>query len=432
MYTLNTTAIGVLNGVNKRWQDIDITSISVQNLLAQYRIVQITLMPDNSTTPVYLLSSDLVNDYSTFTGTVQDLLNQPAYDVPTHPTALKPANDVAHFYDALSMRYRLMPVDQNNIIPPATPDVSSVDNLRLDRFDTLIEASVAVTQVLPNINGFYHLPENIGDQGIVVKDGFKSLRHAGQTQVGLWDFTELGGFSILPTIPGELVEAANAYQVLLSQDLSDKTVFFVIAGYFFPVDGTVIAQNGAGMFYIDFANANMQAVARYYEAMSYIDMSSVAAAAAGSTPGTIDPTLLTSQAAITAWLALSQSFVVIVNRAETYLQSRSLQRTGKPSRYFCYLDRANSVVMGEVNNVDLSPTPPQLPLVLVLGRHPPYWTTTEGWTHTLTIYNNRIGELLYAGTTGADAIASSGAYQPGAPGHLQAAYFLEFGSNIVG
>jgi hypothetical protein len=431
VYTLNTTATGVPKGLNKRWQPVDLTTPTVQELFQDYRVLQITLTPEDAIEPVYLMLHDLNDEFLSYTHTVQAMLD--AYyteaALPTVDTPVVIDKAIARFYDAFKLRYQVKLVDDANIEPPAVYDATDYDHVRLEREDIVMNSTDAVSNVLANINGFYHLAQDIGSRGIFVRDAMKSLRLSGQNQVGLWDFRPLGGFSVLPTVPG--VVDGSTFQVNLPNDVSSKTVFFVIAGYFFPVDGTVVSQNGTRNFSIDFQHASMRLAARYFEAANYIDLSAIATIAAGTTAGSIDVTKLYNAAAIAAWMALSQTFVVVVNRKSCYVQSRYVQRTGNPNQYLCYLDRDFSPTLPtQVGDARMTLRPTDLPLALELGRHPPYWCVTDRWIHTLSIYNNRVGELLYETGQPAEGVVTSGADQPGSPGLVQHAYLLEFGSDV--
>jgi hypothetical protein len=433
LYTLNTTAIGVRKGLNKRWEEVDLTTPTLASLFDTYRILQIVVTPQGSPDPEYLMLSDLSGSYLSSTLTVQGMLTADfaTASLPTRTLPLIVGQAVARFYDAFRLRYQIKVVDNDNVEPPNTASPDDFDHVRIDRPDTIISSADAVANVLVNVNGFYHLVENIGDRGIFIRDALKSLRQSGQNQIALWDFRELGGVTVLPTVPGALHTSNTAWQVALAQDVSEKTVFFVVGGYFFPVDGTVVSQNGTGRFLIDFLHPNFRAPARYYEAANYIDMSTVAAAAQGEVPGTVDIDALSGADAITAWMGLSQTFAVIINRKDTYVQRRYLQSTGNPNQYFCYLDRDLSNVANEIENVRLSLHTPDLPMVLDLGRQPPYWSATERWVHSFTIYNNRIGQLLYESGQPTEGVVTSGADQPGSPGVLQHAFLLEFGSDVA-
>lgn len=431
MYTFETIAIGVQNGLNKRWQSVDLTTPSVQSLLQDYRVLQISVTAQGDSQPQYLLLHTLAATWGSYTGTFAQLLSQhyATAALPTQQTPITRDRAIARYYDAFKQRMQLKPVDENNIEPPPVYDELLYDHLRIERPDATFEPSRAASNVLVNINGFYHRTQNIAERGLFVRDGYKSLRISNQNQAALWDFSPLGGFSLL-SMP-RVTPSNGAVQLNLGLDLTNKTVFFVIAGYVFLVDGLVVTQNGVSSFLINFAHEAMRLAARYYEAASYIDLSTVQQAAAGSSAGTVDTQLLHSDAAIQAWLALSQSFVVIVNRGSCYAQQRYIQRTGNPNQYLCYLDRDFSpFTPSRTDDPRLTLTQPNLPMVLELGRHPPYWCSTEGWVHSLTIYNNRIGQLLYETGHDGPAVQTSGASLPGSPGLLQSAFLLEFGSDV--
>lgn len=430
MYTLNTTALGVKVGLNKRWAPINLNEIQVNELIALYRIVQIELTLVGDTQPLYLRVSDIAEEYNSFAGLFQTLLDSLTAALPTSTTPIIPSRDVARYYDVFKLRYKVRVVDENNI-EYTTPDNNlPQDHLRIDREDTLIDIPSALSQVLVNVNGFYHQVENVGNKGLFIRDGNKSLQISQQNAIGMWDFQELGGFTVVPTIP--ILPIVEGFPVLVqfTQPVADKTVFFVIAGYFFPVDGQSVRQIGPTLFVIDFLHPNMRLAARYFEASEYIDLSTIQATAAGITPGTIEVPQLYSPQALAAWLNLSQSFAVIVNRKDTYLAQRYVKRTNNPNQYLCYLDRDPTDLPNETNNARLRLEPPCFPMVMELGRQPPYWTTTEGWVHSLTIHSNRVAQLLYETVQPVEQIVTSGADQPGSPGLVQHAYLLEFGSMV--
>lgn len=432
MYTLNPNAIGVKKGLNKRWEEVDLSTPTVKSLFETYRILQITLTPQDASEPVFLMLHELNAEFQDYADTVQAMLD--AYyatdALPTHTTALIRDHAVARFYDAFKLRYGITLVDANNDEPPVIADIEDYDHLRIERQDTRIDSVAATTQVLVNVNGYYHRAENVNNRGIFVRDAMKSLRKSGQNQIGLWDFKDLGGVTVVPTVPGYVVAEGSAFQVDLTQDVSEKTVFFVVGGYFLPVDGTVVAQNGVKNFLIDFTHLSFRAEQRYFESANYLDMSAVAEAAASVTPGLIDLDKLTQADSVAAWMAMKQSFVVIINRKDCYMQMRYLKRTLNPNQYICYLDRDLSNLPNEIEDPRLSLQPPDLPMVLELGRHPPYWTTTEGWMHTLSIYSNRIGQILYDANAVPGQVQTSGPDQPGAPLRPQHAFLLEFGSDV--
>ena len=150
-------------------------------------------------------------------------------------------------------------------------------------------------------------------------------------------------------------------------------------------------------------------VNRYYESINYINIDSVLAGTPPVNPNQVVIADLTTPTAIAAWLALSQTFFVAIDNPEVYMQKQAIKRIGTPNQYITYQK-------------------PTSPLVLALGRQPPYWDVQDDRQWLLSVYDNNIGNLLYYTTT--SGVSTSGSCQPGTPGNLQEAFLLEIGCDI--
>ena len=348
MYTI-VQALGVPFGLNKRWQIIDLTQYTVAQLYINFRIVQIQLLPVGVTTPVFLLLSSIVNQYGTFQQPFQSLLTAIGNNtLPTTDTGLVINQQRALFVDAYRSGFKIVPVDENNSIP-VDVDTYLLPNVRITRDDIPITVSM--------IN------------------------------------------NTLPTSP----------VINLPIDVSNKTVFLVLGGYFMQIDGTVLQQVSNSSFQINFNLIDL--VNRYYESINYLVLDSILEDTPPNNPNQIVISDLTTPSAINSWLTLSQSFFVVLDCAEVYTQKQYIKRIGIPNQYISY-------------------TRPDFPLVLELGRQPPYWLLEECNNYLLSIYNNPIGDLLYE-TTNPIGITTSGVDQPGSPGKLQEAYLLEIGTDLA-
>lgn len=408
MYTL-VSAIGVPKGLNKRWQVITLTTITVAQLFSNYRRVQVTLTPPSSSTHVYLDLAAIASGYATYTGTMAALLTSlGSTALPTTTTGVVMSERSATFSDAFKAGYNVTPVDTNNAISLILPN-GQLPNLRLSRQDIRIDYNYFQANCLVNVNGFYHRTSTDGVNGIVVKDGMKSLVRSGQNQVGIWSFTKLGGITVVPVTTAMVDDTVvNAPLINLGIPLTGKSVFMVLGGYYVPIDATVLSQVSGNTFRLNFTQIDL--VNRYYESSNYIDLSSILVGTPATNPNQIVVADLTTATAVAAWLALSQTYFVVVNCAETFTQTQFIKRTGIPNLYISY-------------------TQPLYPLALALGRHPPYWSTYEDSQYAISIYDNSIGNLLY-NTTNPPGISTSGATQPGSPGLLSEAYFIQVGSDV--
>ena len=404
------SAIGVPFGLNKRWVTVDVSTATVANLYSTYRVLQLTLNVVGSTTPVYLLLSAVAATYATYGGTVAQMLASVGNNtLPTTTTPLLLNERGATFMDAFMAGYTVTAVTNTNGLAPNEPPTSLPD-IRLSRSDINLDYNQFVNNALVSINGYYHYATTDGINGIQVKNAVSSLNISNQNQIGIWNFTKVGSITTYP-ITSAMVNTSVAQNpvVTLPVDTTNKYVFLILGGYPIFVDGQALTQQSGTAFSINFSLLNI--VERFFESGNYLDLSSVITAAGitGYSGATI--TELTSNAAILAWLEMSQSYFVVVNNKEVFLQKQYIRRSGIPNRYTSYVD-------------------PIYPLVLVLGRHPSYWKVEEDHAWELTIYNNVVGNLLYEVVPTPTNLLTSGSNQPGMPGILQDAYLLQLGSDV--
>ncbi len=410
MYTV-VTAIGVPFGLNQRWQTVDLTAYTVAELYNTFRRIQITLMPVGATVAVYLDLAAIAATYGTYNYPFATLLTSiGATALPTTLTGILLNKNSALYKDAFKAGYTVTPVSATNVVNPFVPNIV-VPNVRLTRSDIKIDYNFFQANCLVNVNGYYHQTSTDGINGVMVTDAMKSLVRSNQNQLAIWNFSTVGALTVIPVTPAMVTTTApgtpTAPLLNLGIDLTGKSVFMILGGYLMLVDGTVLTQLATSTFQLNFALIDL--VNRYYESINYIDIDSILATTPATNPNQIVITDLTTPTAISAWLALTQTFFVVVNTAELYTQQLSVKRIGTPNQYISYQK-------------------PTSPLVLALGRQPPYWDLYEDRQWLLSIYDNNIGNLLYYSTT--SGVSTSGGCQPGTPGNLQEAYLLEIGSDI--
>lgn len=410
MYTI-VSAIGVPFGLNKRWQVIDLTAYTVARLYSTFRKIQITLLPAGSSTQVYLDLYAIVATYGNYNQLFSTLLTSIGNAaLPTTSTGVILNKRSAVYKDAFKAGYTVTPVSADNVASLYIPN-DQMPNIRLTRTDTSIDYNYFQANCLVNVNGYYHTTTTDGINGVMVKDAMTSLTRSGQNQIAIWNFgpvCPINTIAITPamvstTAPG----SATAPLINLGIDLTGKNAFMILGGYMVPVDGDVLTQVANSTFQLNFNAIDL--VNRYYESVQYINIDSVLAGTTPKNPNQIAISDLTTPTAIAAWLALSQTFFVILNTPEIYMQQLAIKKIGVPNQYISYQK-------------------PSSPMVLTLGRQPPYWSISEAGQYLLSIYDNTIGNLLYyTATPGATTTAAN---QPGTPGNLQNAYLLEVGSDI--
>lgn len=388
---------------------VDLTTLTVAQLFSQYRILQIRLTPPNTNTDVYLLLSDIVNDYATYSGYFSDLVaGLNGASLPTRTDSIALNSRSAAYTDAYQAGFAATPVDANNI-HPVVSDVRQLPNVRISRNIPPISYGQLINTCLFNVNGYYHSATHPDDDGIMIKDAVSSLLISGQNQIGIWSFANVATLTTLAVTPAMCTINQGVANINLGVDLTNKTVAMVIGGYFTWIDNDVLTQIGPQQCQVNFNRIDL--VNRYFESANYLDISSILALTPAANPDQIVIADLVSDTAVAAWLAMSQTFFVIFDKKEMYMERQFVKKIGIPNVYLSY-------------------SKPKHPLALSLGRHPPYWTNQEAGQWTLKIYDNNIGNLLY-NTAIAESTSANGANQPNTTGPLQNAYLIQVGTDIA-
>lgn len=406
MYTV-VGAIGVPFGLNKRWQVVDLAAYTMAELYASFREVQIELKPEPSAASVYLDLQDVAPTYASSTSKFSVILAELGEaSLPTKDTGIVLKHRKAYFRDAIRANYRITPVNQVNQIDTSV-DSRQLPNIRLTRIDSDIDYTYLFNHCLVSVNGFYHLTDTDGQNGLMVKDAMKSLVLANQDQVGLLSFSgmcQIKPVRILPSMVDTTVLGKPV--VSLDENLTNKHVLFVIGGYMTLVDGGAVSQVGASRFKIDFTQLDV--VSRYHESKRFIDLSRLNVPTSAANPNLITQDDLLKDEVLLGWLTLSQSFAVVLDTPSLYWQKQYVARSGLPGIYFNY-------------------TQPNDPLVMELGSHPSYWVSYEDAQWRLSIYNNVIGNSLYYTKTVNSDDLTAGNVLAGSPSRVQKAYLLELG-----
>lgn len=406
MYTVQQ-AIGIPFGINKRWQTIDLTQYTMAALYATFRRVQISLLPQGGTVTVFLDIQDIAPQYATSTLKFSQVLTSLGdASLPTKATGWVINQRKATFRDALRAGYRVNPVNSNNVVDTSIP-TQQLPNIRLTKTAADVDYGFMLNHCLISVNGYYHITDTDGLNGLMVKDAMKSLVLANQDQVGILSFSQMCSLTSVPVTPS-MVDHTNEDTpiVTLSQNLTNKTVALVLGGYLQFLDGSLLSQVGASSFKIDFKQIDI--VNRYYESLNYIDLSSLGIVKPTANSVEVAVADLTTTSAVAGWLGLSQTFFVIFDTPSLYIERKYVSRSGLPNAYFNY-------------------SQPNEPLVMSLGRHPSYWVTYEDNQWRMSLYNNVVPNALYYSTDLHTTVYTSGAQMPGTVGNLDKAYLLEIG-----
>jgi hypothetical protein len=409
MYTL-VGIRGVELGQGKSWSQFNDADYTVQQLNENLRVCEIELKLTPTSNSLYLDLFSISSQWGTYTGRVSELLIAIGdQSLPTKATGLKINHQICVYRDALSVGYRVKPVNRANVYDPKQ-EAFERPNLLLDRLMVETDYDHLYRRSLLSTNGYYHLCDTAGDSGVVMIDAMRSVELTGQCQIGMLSFSNIADLHYLPIAESMIVENVKGRVGLSTgQDLNNKSVFLVFAGYLLFLDGQAFSRTGDDRFSLDMNNLGL--TERYFEASKFIDLSTINTLVDALTPGRVDVDSLSSVNNNLAWMSLSQTFFVIVDTPEIYAQKQYLSASTIAGTYYSYIK-------------------PSQPLCLENGRQPSYVSIEEGRQWKILVQDNLVEEKLYREINVSNWLNSDDPLYSGKPYRISRAHFLEIGKDI--
>lgn len=412
MHTL-IKATGILNGINQRWHILNPLTYSVKQLYQIYRKIYLEVSDDIHETNHYVDLWDLANEYSEYTGNLIDLLVSIGNTTIPYVTNVPDINTrTIRYKDAYRAGYQLTPIDPLYGTNSA-PEYRTA--IRITRDNPVTDYDLFYQHCLVSVNGFFHLTDTDGTNGIVVYHANTSRKIANQNQVGIISFYNVAGLEFIP-ITEDMIYKNDPLQpisesgyIKIGRDLTNKSVLISIGGYLHYVDGNLIQFVNDDEITIDFSNYNL--FERYYESKHYIDLSSLPMSQNSVNDSQIATEELLSDNVLKKYLTLPQSFVIVVDAPQLFFNKQYIKKTNLPGMVISHQE-------------------PKYPLVAGLGRFPEYWSTKEDGQYSLTLYDNTKRNYIF-NTTETIGLPSIGDSQlPIDPESVEGLYFLEIGRDI--
>lgn len=411
MYTA-VEAIGVKLGVNQKWHTLDISTLSVMDIYALYRKVYVELTIGSPAITVYLDLDDIRAQWSTFTGTIDDLLQSlDGAALPTMTTLPNINTRMARFMDAFRAGYRVSPYSA--LYGYNVPLADRLD-LLLTRAQPPVDYTDFFKTTMVSVNGFYHRTDTNGSSGVVVYKGAQTQRKSNQNQIGILsfygmcniDYVTITSGMITPIVTGGSLKDGVYINVPVS--LVNKSVLFCIGGYLHTLS-SLITKVSDNTFKIDIPNYPL--FDRFYEMSAHLNIDGFMLSASSVNTQQVSVQELQSDDNIRALLTMNQSFIVVLDCPQIYTQVNYVQKTGYVGNYIAH-------------------TEPRFPLVTGLGRHNEYWYRKEGAQYSLTVYDNTVSNRIYNTVNPYFQNSVSDSELPTDPTYVAGAYFLMIARDV--
>ncbi|MBB5409264.1 hypothetical protein HDG34_003205 [Paraburkholderia sp. HC6.4b] len=412
MYAL-VSAIGKSLGGGQDWCAIDLGDMTFSTVVQTFSTVCAVLTNPFLGNPVSLNLNDIAGTitdqqqtFNQYLAALGDMALPTSDTIPTLDTRY------ARYQDAFQAGYAIEPISPVASLSSPLPTAEKTD-LFLTRARTSYSSFFQSCMV--TVNGFFHLIDSDGQNGIWVTDGMKSVTHAKKNKVGILDFQDLGTLTYVPITREMLFKQideqnlGNHTYLNLGRDLTGYTVMAVIGGYLHVLDPKTVTLVGADTIMIDFNNLPL--FDRWYESKRFIDLSAMPLTSWPDNPHAFTVTEMISDAFIGAYLTLSQSFIVLIDNTELWTEFLGVEAPRWPHAYISYVQ-------------------PVWPLVTGCGKIAEYWPVPEDRQWSLRVEDNFRNNPIYRTV---DAKVETGLSDSRNPIHatgLSPAYFLQIGCDV--
>jgi len=365
MYTL-VEAIARPIGGGGRWTAIALGDMLLPSVFSTYDQVLATLTNPYLSGKVCLDLATIRADYGSQDITFNSFLEvQGNVTLDTSDTLPVLKTRYAKYNDAIRAKYHVQSIHPSAALDAQLP---ASERTWLLMTKAGLDYNLFYESALVSVNGFIH-PTDVSQDGIYVKEGMVSRNMSGKAEIGVYSFRELGKLSFVPITP-EMVYKQDASQLFkdrahvdLGIDVSNKTVMLVLGGYFHVLDERTFYRVSDSAFAVVFNNLPL--FDRFYDSRKYIDLSSLNVEISDNNPSHFSVEDLLSDAALRAYLTLPQSFFVILDNPNVFVEYAPVRTTMLPGLY-------------------ISDVPPAYPLLSEIGKMVNYWYHYENEQYSIT------------------------------------------------
>lgn len=395
-----------------RWEEVDLSTTPINQIYRLYSRCWLVLSNPFITNQVALDFQLVRKDIGTSNATIPEwLVSNGSNALPTTDRIPELKVRYALWNDGFRGGFKIQPVSPN-ASPDAELPIGSKSWLYLSKpkIDwTLFNKCCMVT-----VNGFFH--RLVGNaSGAWVAGGMHTQIKSGQNQLGLLSFRELGRLQYIP-ITESMLYKQDPNQLMRDQvninvgvDLENYTVLLVLGGYLHLLDDRAFKQHGMQTLMVN--TRGLPLIERFHESRYYFDFDDFPWHKTDRNPSQIALDDFYSDAFLTRYFTMDQSFIVLLDNRDIFLERKPLHLTPGPGLMVSY-EKPNHLL---VNGV---------------GKSSEYWATLEDGQYSVTVQNN-FYHLRQYHTTDANSLLTVGEerppYDPVIHGN---AHFLKIGTDI--
>lgn len=396
------------------WKEQDVSSLTLEQIDKEFIEVHFTLRSSADNAIRFTTLTNLKKLGIIYSMTIVQWLSHigsRAIEVYTTPFEIE--KKTARYRDALAAGFNFKLVGHNTH-PDVPLPISDRNDIYLTK--TGINPEHAGNTTLVSINGLFHYSTS-GYNGLVVYEGGRSIMRSGKNGIGILNLEDVGTVEKILLEEGMFfkphadVKASEAMYFKLGEPLTGKTLLLVIGGYLHILDDVyqvISDENG-----IVKVNINKIALAqRIFESRDLINLSTLNIHTTQVNQGLIETQALYSEENLLAYMTLPQSFAVIVDTPDLYVEEHPAEKANLPGLFY-------------------SSDVPKLPLKTRTGRMPEYWVKREDQTFVCYIDDNLSKNYVFEASDKDELLYLSETLVPGRKYGYSIAHWVEIGKATV-
>lgn len=355
-----------------QWESVDLSSLTVTAIFSTYRQILLTLSHTALSYQVYVDLEPLRMEYSGYTGTLAHWfasLGNTA--LPTIPKLPEVKVGYVQYRDAFQAGYTVDTtiIGRKDI---SIAELESRNDLIITRPATPVIYDQLFSKCLVSVNGYLHRTDYDAD-GFYVKEGGRSFRQSRHNQLGLLSFSSIGPVEQLPITADQIhsshpeVSLYTKAYLTLPKATPGKTVLLSIGGYLVLPDPLLFWQLSDTQYALSLEH--LPYLERYFESVVNLDLSALPLTVSPTHPERVSVDELTSDAVVTAYLTLPQSFWIVVDTPHLFFVRRGLETPALPGMFVSHYR-------------------PIYPLIIGQGKIGEYWSTVEDGRWSLTVQDS--------------------------------------------
>lgn len=331
-------ALGRRYGQNERWKSVDMNTLPLTTVFQEYKEVWVwvghNLIPHEQAFDLTTLRQELHHENQPFPQWLTTIGNRALPVTDTPPTF---ETRTVSYADLWAAGYKVTPVTTSGRLGSDNPRGEEKD-LIITRPDT--DYDLFIDHCLVSINGLIHRLDYDPD-GVRVVGGGEANLISNRNHIAAMSFLGVGKVSTITVTP-DMITRSESTQPLSTVatidtgvDLSGKTVGMVIGGYLHLLDNCCSVTGDTS---ISVQLQNLPLLQRWYSSKLLINVDSVPLTQSVGNKDQIAVSELLGDDFVKGYLTLSQSFVVIIDGNDLYVERTPLQYTGLPGRYIARED----------------------------------------------------------------------------------------------